>query len=231
MVLRIPGFVVKDGKSGPYLTLRGQAGLIVPCRDRAGRIVALKVRRDDVGEGQSATATYLRRDTAAPAPVCRSCSGWNARGDRVGAPHRGRAKGRCCAGPDRFADRLRAWREQLAAGHGRAAGAGLQDGPHRVRLRCLGQADREPRPRRSSAEALAAAGMAVELERWAAADGKGLHDLLAAGMLPEVVTGDEAAAAIRDALDTATAGDEPATPDELARLRNATPTSTLKKTK
>src|SRR5262249_22955253 len=50
-LLRVPGFVVKEGRSGPYLTLRGPAGLVVPCRDLAGRVVALKVRRDEAGEG------------------------------------------------------------------------------------------------------------------------------------------------------------------------------------
>src|SRR5262249_36053852 len=48
---RVPGFVVKEGKAGRYLTIRGPAGLIIPCRDGAGRIVALKVRRDDAGQG------------------------------------------------------------------------------------------------------------------------------------------------------------------------------------
>jgi len=70
------------------------------------------------------------------------------------------------------------------------------------------------------ADALAAAGFAVELERWEAADGKGLDDLLAAGKAPEVLAGDAARAAIREALDTATAGDEPAPPDELGRLQD-----------
>jgi hypothetical protein len=50
-LLRVPGFLVKQGRSGCYLTFRGPAGQIVPCRHRAGRIVALKVRRDDAGEG------------------------------------------------------------------------------------------------------------------------------------------------------------------------------------
>src|SRR5262249_9875856 len=49
--LRVPGCGLKEGRSGRYLTLRGPAGLIVPCRDRAGRIVAIKVRRDEPGEG------------------------------------------------------------------------------------------------------------------------------------------------------------------------------------
>src|SRR5262245_3134720 len=34
-LLRVPGFVVKEGRSGRYLTLRGPAGLVVPCRDQS----------------------------------------------------------------------------------------------------------------------------------------------------------------------------------------------------
>src|SRR5262249_29367614 len=70
------------------------------------------------------------------------------------------------------------------------------------------------------AEALAASGFAVELERWELADGKGLDDLLAAGKTPDVLSGDDALSAIRDILAAATAGQELAPPDELARLQD-----------
>src|SRR5262249_34322037 len=46
VLLRVPGFVFKERDGKRYLTIRGPAGLIIPCRDPAGRIVALKVRRD-----------------------------------------------------------------------------------------------------------------------------------------------------------------------------------------
>ena len=42
LVHQVPGFV--DGKYGP--TLHGDSGLIFPCRDAQGRVVALKIRRD-----------------------------------------------------------------------------------------------------------------------------------------------------------------------------------------
>src|SRR5207237_10742823 len=68
------------------------------------------------------------------------------------------------------------------------------------------------------AEAAAADGLAVELERWELADGKGIDDLLAAGKAPEVLTGEAARAAIREAVAAATAGEPPPPPDELDRL-------------
>src|SRR5262249_17751262 len=68
------------------------------------------------------------------------------------------------------------------------------------------------------AGALAEAGFAVELERWNAAAGKGLDDLLLADKSPELLQGDAALQAVREALAAATAGDRPSAPDELERL-------------
>ena len=68
-------------------------------------------------------------------------------------------------------------------------------------------------------EAIDAAGLAVELERWDIADGKGIDDLLAAGKTPEVLTGNRAVAAIAEALAAATAGEPLPPPDELERLQ------------
>src|SRR6266851_6323962 len=49
-LLGVPGFVFKEGDRGRYITVRGPAGVIVPVRDLAGRIIALKAR----GDGQAA---------------------------------------------------------------------------------------------------------------------------------------------------------------------------------
>lgn len=46
-VLQVPGFGIKEKDGNRYLTLLGAAGLLIPCRGCIGRIVALKVRRDD----------------------------------------------------------------------------------------------------------------------------------------------------------------------------------------
>src|SRR5262249_54066144 len=68
------------------------------------------------------------------------------------------------------------------------------------------------------AAAAAAAGLAIELERWDLAGGKGIDDLLAAGKAPELLTGETALSAIREALAAATAGAPPSPPIPLDRL-------------
>ena len=52
---------------------------------------------------------------------------------------------------------------------------------------------------------LKAEGFAVQLERWAEADGKGLDDLLAAGKTPELVVGDDVLIAVQEIVATAQA--------------------------
>ncbi len=46
-VFGVPGIVVRDSGKGPYPTLAGPEGLLIPVRDRQGLILALKIRRDD----------------------------------------------------------------------------------------------------------------------------------------------------------------------------------------
>src|SRR5262249_34110024 len=75
------------------------------------------------------------------------------------------------------------------------------------------------RPLSACADGLTAAGLAVDLERWNVADGKGLDDLLANGKQPELLTGDTAWSAIRDIFAAATADEEPGPPDDLDRLQ------------
>jgi hypothetical protein len=50
-VLSVPGFVIREKNGRQYLTLAGASGLLIPVRDLAGRIVALRVRRDEKTEG------------------------------------------------------------------------------------------------------------------------------------------------------------------------------------
>jgi hypothetical protein len=215
----VPGFVVKDGASGRYLTLRGPVGLLVPCRDRTGKIVVLKVRRDDAGQG--------------PRYVYLSSTGHG--GPGPGAPVH------CPVGTPAAAEQVRLTEGELKADVVQAltglptlsvpgvaswkpALPVLQElGCKTVRLAFDADAWDKPtvaRPLAACAEALAQAGFAVELETWDAADGKGLDDLLAAGKTPELLQGDAARRALADILATATADGEPAPPDELARLQD-----------
>ena len=66
-LLRVPGFIVKEGDGGPYLTLAGAAGLLIPVRDAAGRVVGIKVRRDGAGERTANIPGSHPPSTAAPA--------------------------------------------------------------------------------------------------------------------------------------------------------------------
>jgi hypothetical protein len=218
-LLRVPGFVVKDGGTGRYLTLRGPAGLLVPCRNHAGQIVALKVRRDDASEG----SRYVYVSSAGHG------------GSGPGAPVH------CPVGTPEATELVRLTEGELKAdvvqartglptlsvpgvGSWKPALAVLQElGCKTVRLAFDADAWDKPTVARAlaaCADALSKAGFAIELERWDAADGKGLDDLLAAGKAPELLQGDAARQAMSEILAAATADEEPAPPDELARLQD-----------
>jgi hypothetical protein len=47
----VPGLYVGGDEARTWWTLAGSPGLLIPVRDTEGRIVALKVRRDDAGDG------------------------------------------------------------------------------------------------------------------------------------------------------------------------------------
>jgi hypothetical protein len=51
VLFQVPGFVWKQGNGRRYPTVAGDAGLLIPCRNVEGKIVALKVRRDDDDTG------------------------------------------------------------------------------------------------------------------------------------------------------------------------------------
>ncbi|MDA1054805.1 MAG: DUF3854 domain-containing protein [Planctomycetota bacterium] len=71
-----------------------------------------------------------------------------------------------------------------------------------------------------SFQALAGDGFAVELERWDAANGKGIDNLLAAGGKPEVLTGDNALQAAREIAKAAGVQDKQSVADEITALVN-----------
>ncbi|MGQ9533045.1 MAG: DUF3854 domain-containing protein [Desulfotomaculales bacterium] len=51
VLAQAPGFFIKEEGGQRWWTVAGPAGLVIPCRDAQGRIVALKVRADEPGEG------------------------------------------------------------------------------------------------------------------------------------------------------------------------------------
>lgn len=196
----VPGFVRKEGEGGPYLTVAGAPGLIIPVRDASGQVTALKVRRsEDTGRG-GPRWTYLSSarhggpgpgspvhvplGTPTPSEVVRLTEG-----ERK-ADVCFRRTGLATVGVPGVAN----WRPSLDVLRGMGAKT--------VRLAF----DADARAKRPVAEALRAckeglaeAGFAVELERWDAAY-KGLDDLLAAGREPEVLAGGEADAALKEIL-------------------------------
>jgi hypothetical protein len=214
-ILRVPGFVLKEGDKGRYLTIAGSAGLLIPCRDLEGQICALKVRRD---EGDDANRyTYV------------SSSGYGGPGSGspvhapLGTPPKA-ARVRLTEG-ELKADVISAlgelptlsvpgvgnWRPSLESLH--------RLGCEVVRLTFDADAWEKEHVARSLAacvKALTEAGFTVELDRWDAADGKGLDDLLAAGKQCFTLTGEGVQAAILEALGE-TNGEEPG-PGPFSRL-------------
>src|SRR5262249_13133922 len=60
-LFRVPGFITKQGASDRYATLAGAAGMLIPVRDLQGRIVALKIRRDEADQGPRYLALSSRK--------------------------------------------------------------------------------------------------------------------------------------------------------------------------
>jgi hypothetical protein len=192
---RVPGFVVKDGQRGPYLTIAGKAGLLVPCRDLAGRIMALKVRADTVGK--SGRYSYLSSTShGGPGPGAQphAPTGTPQQADVVRLTE-GELKADVAWAlsgvPTLSAPGATAWRKCLPMikALGAKAVRLAFDADARTNSIVAGAA-------RDCADGLAAEGLAVEVEQWSLEDGKGIDDLLAAGKKPEVLTGEEARRAL-----------------------------------
>jgi hypothetical protein len=194
-LLQVPGFIVKESDGRRYITIAGRPGLLVPVRDIQGRIIALKVRRDDAGDG--------------PRYVYLSSTG-------RGGPGPG--------SPVHISQGIRAPIEAIRVTEGELkadvafALSGLPTisipgvtnwlpvlkiskelGAKTVRLSFDADASKKPIVSRcllAAAEALLAEGFTLELERWDAAH-KGIDDLLAVGGMPEVLSGEEVILAAR----------------------------------
>ena len=197
---RVPGFRRRPPAAGavPAWVLSAHPGLLIPVRDAHGRIVALKVRRDDVEDGRPANPRYVYASSARwggpgpgapphlptlPAPpmppplpgVVRVTEG-ELKADVTTVLSGIRTVSVAGVGP---------WRSALPVL--RALGV------RRVLLAFDADAHRKPAVARAL-YALAWAlhtesGFEVALEQWDEADGKGIDDLLAGGGRPGVVEG------------------------------------------
>jgi hypothetical protein len=221
-VLRVPGIITRERDGRRYLTLAGSAGLLIPVIDVAGRIVALLVRRDD-GDGRVGRVDRPRYSYVSStyyggpgpgAPVHVPCGVKGpAEVVRVAEGVIKADVAQALSGlPTIGLPGVSTWRPVLPI---------LRElGVRTVRLafdRDAADTAHVGRALVALAEALAAEGYAVELERWPAPH-KGIDDALAAGAPVEVLTGDAARQAIVDAHAEATAGEAPEEPGPLDRL-------------
>ena len=217
-VLSVPGFIVKQGDGGrSYVTLAGAAGMLVPVRELAGRIVALLTRRDDASDGRG---KYLYLSSAgtggpgsgAPMHVPLGVAGQTEIVRVTEGVLKSDITHALSGVPTIGLPGVASWLPALPM---------LRElGARTVRLALDMDAADKPtvaRPLVALAEALAAEGFAVELERWPV-EYKGIDDALAAGATVEVLTGDAARQAVADALTEATAGEPIPESGPLGRL-------------
>ncbi len=176
----VPGFYRASGRFGPYLTIAGPAGLLIPVRDVAGRIVGAQVR----------TATRSRRryrwlssagrpegvSSGCPVHVARPSEPWNRRVWITEGPLKA----------DIAAERLGSVVLGIA-GTGVWRSAGALDAVAALQPPMVFVAFDEDRRSATAAHAselagaLAQAGFRVRLVHWDPARGKGIDDLLLAG--------------------------------------------------
>ncbi|MFB3787030.1 MAG: DUF3854 domain-containing protein [bacterium] len=197
-LLRVPGFYQKkdEAKGSEWISLTGYAGLCIPVRDPQKRIIALRVRLDDPEQikkgGKYRWVSSTHHDGTGPgAPI--HIPGWD--GDPHGLPVIRVTEG------ELKADIATALSKILTLS---IPGAGnwepilpllkeLQ--PAAVRLAYDADA---PKNRyvasalHDLAQTLIHNGIAVELEIWDPALGKGIDDVLAAGGILTVLSGNEA---------------------------------------
>ena len=194
----VPGLRANKGDSGGW-SLAGADGLLVPVRDTEGRIVALKARADDAGDGPKYTYVSSKK-YGGPGP-----------GALVHVP---------------LSDGADEKTARLTEGELKADVATARTGvltvsipgvsswrPALPVLRALGRGavrlafDADARRNENVAQALSDAfhaleeqGFEVALETWPIENGKGIDDLLQAGHKPNVVAGDAARVAVAEIL-------------------------------
>lgn len=205
LLLKVPGFYVKEDGGRRWWTLAGAAGILIPVRDLAGQIVGLKVRADDPGDGPRYTWLSSARH-GGPGP-----------GNRVHCPlfsgqtalvrvTEGELKADIATALSGIltlsVPGVSSWRQVLPILR--------QCGAKTVRLAFDADARKNRNVARAlklTAQALAREGYAVEMETWDASAGKGIDDLLAAGGRPQVLAGEAALAAVAGTVEAARKAD------------------------
>jgi P4 family phage/plasmid primase-like protien len=204
----VPGFVVNGYEGHRYWTISAWgAGLLIPVRDPQGRIVALKTRalsKDGAEGGKYRYLSSKKRGGAGPgSPLHFPLFDGDKTTVRVTEGELKADIATALTGVFTLSiPGVGAWR--------RVAKALRELGAKIVRLAF----DADASTNRTVATALyrlarrlRKLGFAVELERWALEDGKGIDDLLAAGKEPELLKGKAAMAAIKETLKAAEQAD------------------------
>jgi len=180
--------------------INAPAGLLIPVRDSAARIIALRIRPDVPGDGGKyrwlSSVTKRNPDAPSPGSPAHVPQG-------IGGPcglvriTEGELKAdvayRLSDVPTVSFPGVASWRAVLPIL------AALQAQTVRVAFDADAPDNKYvARSLRDCVDELRTAGYAVELERWPIDQGKGIDDLLAAGGKPEILTEDEATAAARE---------------------------------
>ena len=191
VLLSIPGIIRKEGDRGPYLTLAGSPGMLIAVRDVAGRIVGIKIRLDEVKPGEARYKWLSSKAAGGPGP---STPAHVPVGITVPVEvvrlTEGPLKADCAFSMSGFptigADSVANWRPALAII--KTLGAKM------VRLAFDMDAQTNLQVGKNvmaCARTIEDAGIAIEIETWPA-EHKGIDDAFAAGVVPEVITGDAA---------------------------------------
>lgn len=190
-LLGVPGIIEKQGEDCPYITIAGSPGLLIPIWSEQRKIIAIKIRPDDQTRGKYRwmTSSNPQGGRKGPSPGTPAhCP------TLVPVPS---ARVRLTEGP------LKA---DIASGlnclPAVAADSVANAKPVIALLQRIGckiavlsfDADWRTNPQVAAgtarcAEALREAGIEVEFEVWPAEQGKGIDDVLAAGLTPEIIAG------------------------------------------
>lgn len=198
---KVPGLFLKQGKKGDYWTVSGPNGIVIPVRDSRYRIVALKMRLDEpIGGNKYLYVTSRERNGAV----------WN--GPGPGAPVHIALVNKSQEA-EVLSDVIRLTEGELKADVATALSCILtisipgvstwrpalsvinELGAKTVRLAfdADSRANKHvAKALKKTAEALQKEGFNVEIEIWPPEKAKGVDDLLVAGHLPEILSGQEA---------------------------------------
>ena len=196
---KVPGLYLKEDGTGRWWSLAGAPGTVIPIRDHVGRVVALKIRRDEPGDGPK--YLYLSSNKyGGPGPgspvhvptftgstdVIRITEG------ELKADIATILTGTLCIS----IPGVSTWRPALAVL--KAVGAKIV----RVAFDSDAWKNRNvSRALKNTVAALIREGFLVELEQWPEESGKGIDDLLVAGGAPQVLAGEEMEHAIQGMVD------------------------------